>query len=192
MKTFFQASNIRPVGTGGRTVFAVRSQVGLAHGFPRAVNGFDIEGNPTVTTVQALPLSQRFFAGGSTTVRGFQSDRLGTFDPDCANCSVIDRTTGLSLGGNGVVVMNAELRRVIAKLAGQNFAVATFLDAGNVFVNASDLDRRGTGGAAGLWVCWNSPLGPLRLDFGFKLDRLEIAERPESAWDDHLSIGEAF
>jgi outer membrane translocation and assembly module TamA len=141
--------------------------------------------------VSDLPVSARFFAGGSTTVRGFPLDRLGVFDADCVSCSVINPTTGLSVGGNAVVVVNAEVRRALTNI-NRNLAVVTFLDGGNVFPNVADVDLTRIRGSAGFGVRYDSPFGPLRLDFGFKLNRLVIGERRESAWEYHLSIGEAF
>jgi len=196
-KIFLQGSSFRSLTTGGATVLAMRAETGLAWGFSRTVTETRADGSSATSTIQDLPVSQRFFAGGGNTVRGFQYDRLGELNPDCEPtpltvCSVIDPRTGLSLGGNSTVVLNAEVRRILTKLAGKNLAVAGFLDAGNVFLKASDLDLTKIRGAAGFGVRWDSPLGPLRLDFGFKLDRLFVAGKKESAWEYHLSIGEAF
>ena len=83
-------------------------------------------------TIADLPVSQRFFAGGSTTVRGFQLDRLGV--PEILTAD------GLSIGGNGVVVLNGEVRTTIRKLLGRDFGVTLFGDAGNVFAKAADID----------------------------------------------------
>jgi outer membrane protein insertion porin family len=113
------------------------------------------------------------------------------FDPTCVPCSVINPTTGLSVGGNGVVILNAEVRRALTTISSKLAAVA-FLDGGNVFPAVGDIDLREIRGGVGFGVRYDSPFGPLRLDFGFKLDRLVIGERRESAWEYHLSIGEAF
>lgn len=193
VKGFFQGSTFRRTGSSSRTVVALRGQLGLARGFPRTITSVDEAGVPTTTVeVQNLPVSQRFFAGGGTSVRGFQVDRLGVFDPGCAACSVIDRTTGLSVGGTGLIVLNAEIRHVLTKLRNRNLAVVTFLDGGNVFAKAADVDLAKIRGAAGFGVRYDSPLGPVRLDFGFKLRRQVIDDRRESGWEYHLSIGEAF
>jgi len=149
------------------------------------------DGQPQLRTVQDLPISQRFFAGGGTTVRGFQLDRLGILETDPA-LSVIDPTTGLSRGGNGLVIFNAELRRVIRKFYDRNLAVIGFVDGGNVFLRASDLDLSRIRGATGFGVRYDSPLGPIRLDFGFKLNRLVVNGEREKGWEYHLSIGEVF
>ena len=191
LKGFFQALHFSPLGTQPGTVLALRSYLGVARGFERTVEV--IEGGEVVTTgiLKDLPVSQRFFAGGGTTVRGFQLDRLGIYDPNCIPCSVINPTTGLSVGGNAVLVLNAEMRRTLTAISRKLAAVA-FLDGGNVFPEASDLDLSRIRGTAGVGVRYDSPFGPLRLDFGFKMDRLVIAGRRESAWEYHLSIGEIF
>jgi outer membrane protein insertion porin family len=190
VKTFFQASAFHALN--GKTVLAMRGEAGLARGIARTVsvvdaNGrpvLDVNGLPILQTVSDVPASQRFFAGGGTTVRGFQTDRLGV--PEILNAD------GLSLGGNGVVVLNAEIRRVVGTVLSRNFAVVGFLDGGNVFAHASDIDLGRLRSSVGGGVRWDSPLGPLRFDVGFKLNHLDIGTTPERGWEYHLSIGEAF
>ena len=156
-------------------------QIGLARGFEQT--SIDpATGAPVVTA--DLPVSQRFFAGGSTTVRGFQLDRLGV--PEVLT------TDGLSLGGNGVVILNGELRTTIGRLLGRDFGVAAFTDAGNVFQRASDIDLGRLRASVGFGLRYNSPLGPVRLDIGFKTSRQTIAGQEEQRWEYHLNIGEAF
>jgi outer membrane translocation and assembly module TamA len=46
--------------------------------------------------------------------------------------------------------------------------------------------------AVGFGFRYNSPLGPVRLDFGFKTNRQVIGGRLERGWEYHLNIGEAF
>jgi outer membrane translocation and assembly module TamA len=156
------------------------------------VSALDDAGQATTDVLRDLPVSQRFFAGGGTTVRGFPLDRLGVFDPDCVPCSVLNPTTGLSIGGNALVVLNAEVRHALTRMFNRGLALVGFLDGGNVFPNVTDLDLMRIRGGAGFGVRYDSPLGPLRFDVGFKLNRLMIGERRESRWEYHLSIGEAF
>jgi outer membrane translocation and assembly module TamA len=134
--------------------------------------------------VADLPASQRFFAGGGTTVRGFQIDRLGV--PEILN------PNGLSNGGNAGVVLNAELRAVVLKLIGRDLGVVGFTDAGNVFARAGDLDVGRLRATAGLGLRFDSPIGPLRFDVGLKFRRMDVGGRRERGWEYHLSIGEAF
>ena len=191
-KSFFQLSAFRPLATSRRVVVAGRAQLGLARGFPRDVpiedeNGEPVagpDGLPLTEVVEDLPASQRFFAGGGTTVRGFQIDRLGV--PEIINVN------GLSNGGNAVVVLNGEMRAVVLQLFGRDLGAVGFVDAGNVFAKAGDLDLGRLRTTLGFGVRYDSPIGPLRLDFGFKTDRLVIGGRRERGWEYHFSIGEAF
>lgn len=184
VKGFFQAAGFRRLDAAGRTVLAARGLVGLARGLPRTVLTPQPDGSVTEEVVRDLPASQRFFAGGSTTVRGFQLDRLGVAE-------IID-PNGLSRGGNGLLVTNLEIRRQVGRLFGRDMGVVGFLDAGNVFSRASDIRLAELRPAAGFGIRYNSPLGPLRLDFGFKFERREINGGRERGWEYHLSIGEAF
>jgi outer membrane protein insertion porin family len=185
-KVFVQMSGFRALTQTRRTVLAGRVELGLARGFERTV--IDDAGEPV--TVADVPVSQRFFAGGSTTVRGFQIDRLGVTDRP-GRPGVIT-PEGLSIGGNGAVIMNGEVRTRIGELAGREFGLAFFTDAGNVFPKASDIDFSRLRVTLGFGFRYNSPLGPVRLDFGFKTDRETIGGRLERGWEYHLNIGEAF
>jgi len=154
-------------------------QVGLARGFSREVVIPGIGGATEI--VADLPAGRRFFAGGSTTVRGFQQDRLGV-------PGVISGEKGLSSGGNGVVVLNGEVRTQLWP----SIAVVGFVDGGNVFARAGDISLGDLRGAAGVGIRYRSPLGPLRLDVGFKFDRRFFSGKRERGWEFHLSIGEVF
>ncbi|HEY2941140.1 MAG TPA: BamA/TamA family outer membrane protein [Vicinamibacteria bacterium] len=113
-----------------------------------------------------LPRAERFYAGGDYSLRGFSLDSV------------------LPSGGNALVLGSAELRID----AGRYFAAAVFSDAGNVYPLVSDLDLRDLRYTAGLGLRYKSALGPLRVDWGYKLNR-----RPgESAYHVHLTIGHAF
>ena len=188
VKAFLQATGFRRITRANRVVLAGRIQVGVARGFERQVtrlddNGVPIlgpDGEPLTDTVADLPAGRRFFAGGSTSVRGFQQDRLGV--------SGILNATGLSNGGNGLVVLNGEVRTQVLT----SVSLVGFIDGGNVFARASDIRPGDFRGAAGLGIRYRSPLGPLRLDFGFKLDRRVFNLKRERGWEFHLSIGEAF
>jgi len=72
--------------------------------------------------------------------------------------------------------------------AGGGFSTAVFADAGNVYRLASDVTLSDLRYTAGVGLRYKSALGPLRLDWGFKLDRRE----GESASRVHVTIGHAF
>lgn len=187
-KAFMQATGFRRVTRRGRVVLAARVQMGMARGFERQVvqrdaSGVPIDGpdgQPLTTTVADLPAGRRFFAGGSTSVRGFQQDRLGV--------PAILNDAGFSNGGNGLVILNGEVR---TRLFSTVFLVG-FMDGGNVFRRVGDIRADDFRGSAGFGIRYRSPLGPLRLDLGFKLDRRFVAGKRERGWEFHLSIGEAF
>jgi outer membrane protein insertion porin family len=193
VKTLLQVSGYRAVDQKRRFIVAARAEVGLAHGFETPQEFKDPNNNPVINPstglpvfVAALPASERFYAGGGSSVRGFDQDVLGV--------PLIITNDGLSLGGNGLVVLNLELRTRLLRLAGRDFGIVTFVDGGNVFLNASDTNLAQLRGTVGLGFRYNSPLGPIRLDYGFKLTRLPLGTSGmlEPGWTWHLSVGEAF
>jgi outer membrane protein insertion porin family len=187
-KSFLQGFLYRRVpGTQGFVV-AAGARMGLARGFERSVPREDAAGNPMVApdgtrvvdVIRDLPASQRFFAGGDATVRGFPMDRLGSESTLNAQ--------GFPTGGAGLVVLNLEMRAPYWKGLG----LVTFVDAGNVFERTGDIALGDLRGAAGVGVRYRSPLGPLRFDLGFKLDRRTIGDSLERRAVFHISLGQAF
>jgi outer membrane protein insertion porin family len=184
VKTFAQTSAYIPVRTGRRVILALAARLGVARGFSRVVDVVDADGVPVAgqEVVQDLPASKRFFAGGDTTVRGFSLDRLG----DAKTIS----PTGFPTGGNGEVIFNSELR---VGVLNDRAEVVGFMDAGNVFQRATDLDITNLRGAAGFGFRYRSPVGPIRVDLGFNLKRRElVAGQLERAYVLHISLGQAF
>ncbi len=189
VKTFLQSYFYRRLPGKSRVVFAGGARVGLASGFPQEVVRTDEQGNPiigpdgqpVVSIVEDLPASERFFAGGDTTVRGFALDRLGTpetFDQD-----------GFPKGGHGLLIFNGELRFPIWRDLGG----VGFVDGGNVFEFVDDIDLGRIRGAVGFGIRYRSPIGPLRVDLGFKLDQQQFANgQPERRTALHISFGQAF
>ncbi len=188
VKTFAQGFLYRRV-PGTRLVVAGGLRLGLATGFSRQVPRVDDQGRPVldpdgqplIDTVRDLPASERFYAGGDSTVRGFALDRLGDRD-------TID-VDGFPTGGDAVIIANAELRFPVTRTLGG----VAFLDGGNVFARMRQMDLGRVRGAAGFGVRYKSPIGPLRFDVGFKLDpRILGNGRRERRYALHISIGQAF
>lgn len=178
VRSYLEGSAYRRLNRSGTVVLAGRVAMGLADGFPREVPQPDVEGPPLV--VDDLPASVRFFAGGSSTVRGFNLDSLGSEDTLTAG--------GIPRGGNGLVLGNLELRvPIYGRLGG-----ALFLDGGNVFNRVSQIDLGELRGAVGVGVRFLSPVGPLRFDVGFKLDPQEFRGVLEDRRVFHFSFGHAF
>lgn len=118
------------------------------------------------TSLAAVPGSQRFFAGGDNSVRGWDFEVLGPDDP----------VTGKNSGGRYLAVGSLELeRRLTAGLS-----AALFTDFGNAF----DPDRPAKWQQSlGLGVRYRTPLGPIRLDLAYALTK----EKPGARL--HLAIG---
>jgi outer membrane protein assembly factor BamA len=180
LKTYLQGNWFTRLPGPRRIVLATRAALGLADGFPREAQPVDdagnpIEGDPIV--IEDLPASERFFAGGDTTIRGFAVDTVGaanTISPK-----------GYPRGGNAVLLLNAELRVPVWRDLGATF----FVDGGNVFARVTEFDFGDLRGGAGFGVRYRSPIGPIRVDLGFKLDpRGTETRRPVL----HFSMGQAF
>lgn len=182
-KTYLTAQLFRTLPSAVAPVFAASARLGVAAGFPREVVVVDPAGQPAVSVVRDLPASERFFAGGDTTVRGFALDQLGTAE-------TIDQTTGFPIGGNALVIFNAELRVPVRG----GFGVVGFVDTGNVFAHTGDVDLTELRSAMGFGVRYRSPVGPIRVDIGFKLKRRNIpgSDRRETPSAFHISLGQAF
>jgi outer membrane protein assembly complex protein YaeT len=119
---------------------------------------------------------ERFFAGGGTTMRGFEQDRLGPLE-------TLEDGTVRPFGGEALLLFNNEIRfPILGILHGVGF-----LDIGNVYPRISDFNfsiRKSAGAGLRLKIKFI----PLRFDYGFKLDR-----RPgESRGAFFFSIGQAF
>lgn len=172
-KSFVQGFFYRRLPGAPSFTIVAGGRLGLAVGFARVL--------PDGSIVDDVPVSERFFAGGESTVRGFVLDRLGTAE-------TLNRE-GFPTGGSGLLLLNAELRTPYWKGLG---AVA-FVDAGNVFRRAGDIRLAEVRPAAGAGLRYRSPLGPLRFDVGVNLDRrlLPTGIR-ERAVVFHLSLGQAF
>ena len=183
LKTYLQGLWFRQLTSRRPVVLATRGAIGLADGFPREVQAVDDSGAPIpgeTVTIEDLPASERFFAGGDTTIRGFALDTVGT--------SATISTNGFPRGGNAVLILNSELRVPVWRDIGAAF----FADGGNVFDRVTNFDFGELRGALGLGLRYRSPVGPIRLDVGFKMDRREIGGQlePRAIW--HFSIGQAF
>lgn len=108
-----------------------------------------------------LPIYEKFFLGGINSVRGFKYAYISPRDP----------ATGDKIGGEKMMVFNGEFRFPLIKE--QGVVGLVFYDAGNVFTGDEDYTFSGIRHSAGFGVRWYSPLGPLRLEWGYNLDRRE-------------------
>ena len=141
-----------------RVVFATSVRGGAARAFDET---------------EDLPLVERVFLGGRNTVRGYGQDSLGPKGAD-----------GNPIGGNAFAQWNVELR---VRVAG-NWRLVPFMDAGNVWIDPDDANLDDLKYTAGAGIQYNTPVGPVRLDYGRKLD----PEKGEGREEIHFSIGHAF
>ncbi|MFI5167368.1 MAG: BamA/TamA family outer membrane protein [Thermoanaerobaculales bacterium] len=144
-----------------------------------------------------LPIGVRFFGGGRVSERAFSTDMLGIPGKtiDCQPPAVGSTSTSCTLvpsGGAGQLLTSLEWRFPVRGPVGAN----VFLDGGNVWqawrqINFAEL-RWGAG--AGLRV--ETPVGPFRLEYGWKFKRLRIGTPPysvvESPGELFLSFGNPF
>ncbi len=132
--TYYKVDQLR------KTVFAGNLTVGLAQLFtPR-----DRNGNGHIDDFdELLPISERFFSGGSTTLRGFAFEEAGprrVIVPQGQFRNRQGKLIGLNpftvpIGGNAMVVMNLEARIPLTR----NLQAVPFYDGGNVFRSISDV-----------------------------------------------------
>jgi outer membrane protein assembly factor BamA len=121
----------------------------------------------------AVPIDERYFLGGATTVRSFQEREL-------ANST----THGFPIGGSAYSLGNVETDFPLW----QNLRGALFFDAGSLAPQGSEIPLSNFRYAAGTGLRYTLPVGSVRMDVGVNPDR-----RPKEHWGAaHLSFGFAF
>jgi len=105
-----------------------------------------------------LPDYEKFYMVGIDSLRGFERDDLSPRDEN-----------GAEVGGNKFVQFNAEIRFPLVKEAGV-YGV-TFFDTGNIKKEGDKLELNDLRESAGLGIRWQSPMGPIRLEYGWILDQ---------------------
>jgi outer membrane protein insertion porin family len=105
---------------------------------------------------EELPVFERFYLGGPNSIRSFKARRISPRDAG-----------GVRIGGTSEVLGNLEY---IVPLP-WNFRAAGFFDIGNVYGFNTKFDLTDTREAVGAGIRWQSPFGPIRVDYGVNLDR---------------------
>src|SRR3989441_362887 len=174
----------------------VRDTVSLT--FPAPTPGQCVAGTaPSGPTPTIIPLPERFFAGGGTSLRGFALNQAGPRDA----------CTGFPVGGQAMLIFNQEFRFPMRlPFIGTSLGGAIFYDGGNVYSRLLRISLRATLPAPtfklvlkdpndptsptipacdtnctnelnyfahtiGLGVRYKTPVGPIRIDFGYQLNR---------------------
>jgi len=127
-----------------------------------------------------LPIYEKFFLGGLNTIRGFDNGKISP--------TVIDPVTHevFRIGGEKMWYFNFEWIFPILKDAGLKGLV--FFDSGNVYADSETYDLSNMRSAVGFGFRWLSPMGPLRLEWGYNLD--PEPDEQQGVWD--FSIGGQF
>jgi outer membrane protein insertion porin family/translocation and assembly module TamA len=129
----------------------------------------------------AVPFAKKYFLGGATTIRGW-----GRYEVSPLSLS------GLPIGGNSLFLFSSELR---AHFTG-NWGAVAFLDSGNVWAQSWGIRFDNLRYAVGTGLRYQTPIGPLRLDWGYQLNPIPgliVNGQPQSRrWRIHFSIGQAF
>lgn len=114
---------------------------------------------------KALPVGERFYVGGINTVRGFEFGEAGPLSIDPLNPNV----RGEIEGGNKQLFFNVEYLIPIVKEA--KVKLLFFYDYGAAFAEGQQIRRSEMRESAGIGLRWISPVGPLRLEQGYNIDK---------------------
>lgn len=140
----------------GRSVIALRATLGTIQG----------------ATTFEVPPDQRFYAGGSATVRGYKYQSVGPRFPD------LRPTGGTSLGAATI-----EYRQRF----GESFGAAVFVDAGQVDTSSTPFGGNLRAGV-GVGARYYTAIGPIRLDVAVPVNK----QRGDDAFELYIGIGQAF
>ena len=152
LKLAGQAARFFPMG---KTVLAASFRVGAIASF----GSCDPSQFPACPPNLEVPIVERFFAGGRTTHRAFPLDNLGIEGQTLSN--------GSGIGGNALLLANVEWRLPIWG----DLGLTVLFDAGNVWAGPSYVKLSQIRYGTGLGLAFMTPVGPLRLEYGLKLDR---------------------
>ena len=146
----------------------------------------------------AVPVENRYFTGGGNSVRGYPENSLAP--TEFADVDGVPVET--VVGGRVLMLTNVEWRFPLPLLSRYNFSGSVFADGGNVWesikvINGShfrlytsrgDVVQEDYRYSAGLGIRYNTPVGPIRLDYGIPIKRdpdLRFARF-------HISLGQMF
>jgi translocation and assembly module TamA len=155
--TYFDLDHLLPTSPG-RSVLAGRVLIGLAQG----------------ASESSLPPDQRFYGGGSASIRGYAYQAVGPNFPN----------TDFPVGGTALLAGGIEYRQRF----GQNFGAAFFVDAGQVS-NTLTLAPKDIFVGVGAGVRYYTPIGPIRLDVAFPTKTTAIDDQ---SFQVYIGLGQAF
>jgi outer membrane protein insertion porin family len=175
LRGYFQNSSFYSLGRSfviARSVrFGVETPLGHTVEGNLPFNPAQCTATPPTTTMQVIPLPERFFAGGGTSLRGFGLNQAGPRDP----------CTGFPVGGLALLVFNQELHFPMKlPYVGNKLGGTLFYDAGNVYrdiyhislswrsPSTTNIDYMSH--TIGFGMRYPTPVGPVRFDIGYQLN----------------------
>ena len=159
---FYDLKHLGLSSDPGRSVLALRALGGVAGG----------------ATAFSLPPDQRFYAGGSGTIRGYRYQSVGPLFPN-----------GNPIGGRTINAGTVEYRQRF----GTSFGAVAFVDGGNVSSSLSPFKGKAQMGA-GAGARYYTPIGPLRVDVAVPLNRRPRTAtfRGDDSFEVYIGLGQAF
>jgi outer membrane protein insertion porin family len=181
LRFYYQNSTYYPIGR--RFSFARSVRIGILEPYGDTVS---LTFPPQTTPVQLIPLPERFFAGGGTSLRGFALNQAGPRD-----------STGFPVGGQALLAFNQEFRFPMRlPYIGTALGGALFYDGGNVYSRLGRITFRAYSPqpifdpanptvckynctnelnyfahTVGIGFRYATPVGPIRIDLGFPINR---------------------
>lgn len=128
------------------------------------------------STTSRVPIYERFFAGGANTIRGYRERRVGPRDP----------VTKDPIGGKSILLGTAEYTVPLVKV----LKGAIFYDVGNVWPTVSEFGGGDLKSSAGVGIRIKTPLGPVKLDYGYPLSAAAPGEGKSPRF--HFSMTRGF
>ena len=120
-----------------------------------------------------IPADERFYAGGGGSIRGYAYQSVGPL------------SSGDPIGGKALCEVSLETRLKLS----ERFGLVGFLDGGGAFTDRLLDPEEDFLWGAGIGFRYFTPLGPLRFDIGFPLDRREGID---DSYQIYVSLGQAF
>ena len=182
VRLFFQNSTYYPIGS--HFSFARSIRIGILEPFANTVT-LTFPPQESTPEPELIPLPERFFAGGGTSIRGFALNQAGPRDS----------STGFPVGGQALLALNQEFRFPMhLPFIGSKLGGAIFYDGGNVYSQLSHLSFRYRpptpvfdtpthceynctnelnyfSHTVGFGVRYGTPVGPIRVDLGYLINR---------------------
>ena len=184
LRLYFQNSTYHPIRR--RFSFARSVRIGILKPYRDTVSlTFPPPTTPPLPTV--IPLPERFFAGGGTSIRGFALNQAGPRDA----------VSGFPVGGQALLILNQEFRFPMRlPFIGSALSGALFYDGGNVYSRLNRITFRPYSPkpifdpanptkcqfnctnelnyfshTVGLGFRYGTPVGPIRIDLGYQINR---------------------